>query len=146
MKSFLTGTKTPISIFWVSVKPSESVGIAVVVPFGSKVVLPYVVKTRYSQTARTFKGSEMKLNGLWTPGRSQCCRITSMIGQSCCFAEPEINIIITFKTCLKTPTVWNTKINIKLTRIDWQDYLDYQSLLFWLSINYTVGTPQNNIT
>ena len=53
MKSFLTGTKTPISIFSVSVKPSESVGSAVVVPLGSKVVLPNVVETRYPQTVRS---------------------------------------------------------------------------------------------
>ena len=52
MKSFLTGTRTPISIFSVSVKPSESVGIAVVVPLGSKVVLPNVVETRYPQTVQ----------------------------------------------------------------------------------------------
>ena len=62
MKSFLTGTKTPISIFSVSVKPSESVGSAVVVPLGSKVVLPNVVETRYPQTVRTFNETKIKLN------------------------------------------------------------------------------------
>ena len=56
MKSFLTGTKTPISIFSVSVKPSESVGKAVVVPFGSS-----VVKTRYPQTVCPLTDPKTKL-------------------------------------------------------------------------------------
>ena len=97
MKSFLTGTKTPISIFSVSVKPSESVGNAVVVPFGPKVVFPNVVKTRYSQTIFSVKLLKINLHGLWIP--SQRCSSTSV--------RPEINL--TSETCMKQTSVSNMK-------------------------------------
>ena len=71
MKSFLTGTKTPINIFSVSVRPTESVDDAVVVPFGYKVVLSNVVETRYTQTIRTFKDEIINFKSLCIPGQSQ---------------------------------------------------------------------------